>query len=212
MTDLMDRNGDPPVFVGPRLCIVVDDAVCEGILNMTKVEPGSRIGALQPGTTTQSGAAIDLGESLARQTPILLAAARSLLRNEADARDLVQTTLEIASRKAGDLRDPTALRSWLLAIQVREAFRLRRRLRRLVHLNPNVADFSFSPGPDADVIALRSALPKLPPRARAAVVLHYLAGLPVAEVARAMGISENTTKGHLKTGLARLRQELDDDA
>jgi DNA-directed RNA polymerase specialized sigma24 family protein len=43
------------------------------------------------------------------------------------------------------------------------------------------------------------------------VVLHYLAGLPVADVASAMGISENTTKGHLKVGLARLRMELRDD-
>ncbi len=178
---------------------------------MTKVEPGSRTGALQPGTATQSGEAIDLGQVLERQTPVLLAAARALLRNEADARDLVQTTLEIASRKAGDLRDPTALRSWLLAIQVHEAFRLRQRLSRLVRLSPEIAEISSSPGPDADVIALRAALPKLPPRARAAVVLHYLAGLPVAEVARAMSISENTTKGHLKAGLARLRQELEDD-
>ena len=202
---------DPPVYHRWRLCIVVDDAACRGILNVTKVEPGSRTGALEPGTGTRSGEAIDLGESLAHQTPILLASARSLLRNEADARDLVQTTLEIASRKASDLRDPTALRSWLLAIQVREAFRLRRRLGRLVHLSPEIAESSFSSGPDADVIALRTALPKLPPRARAAVVLHYLAGLPVSEVARAMSISENTTKGHLKAGLARLREELEDD-
>jgi DNA-directed RNA polymerase specialized sigma24 family protein len=42
-------------------------------------------------------------------------------------------------------------------------------------------------------------------------VLHYLADLSVAEVARAMGISENTTKGHLKAGLGRLREELRDD-
>ena len=71
-------------------------------------------------------------------------------------------------------------------------------------------DVSVSPAPNADVIALRAALPKLPPRARSAVVLHYLADLPVADVARAMGISENTTKGHLKAGLARLREELGD--
>jgi hypothetical protein len=54
------------------------------------------------------------------------------------------------------------------------------------------------------VIALRTALRQLPPRARAAVALHYLAGLPVTEVARVMAISENTPKGHLKAGLAGL--------
>jgi RNA polymerase sigma-70 factor (ECF subfamily) len=187
--------------------MVVDDAIDGATARMTRIEPSSDAGP--PPSEVEEAA--ELGQALERHTPVLLAAARALLRNEADARDLVQTTLEIAFRKAGDLRDPAALRSWLLAIQVREAFRLRRRLARLVRLQPEIAETSSSPGLDADVIALRAALPKLPPRARAAVVLHYLGGLPVAEVARVMSISENTTKGHLKAGLARLREEFSDD-
>ncbi len=176
----------------------------------------SGLGPVQTTATAATDLARDdlaaqLGAALEAQTPVLLASARALVRNEADARDLVQTTLEIASRRIGELRNPLALRPWLLAIQVREAFRLRRRLARVVHLAPVVLDIQGSPGPASDVIALRAALPKLPPRARAAVVLHYLGGLSVAEVARAMDISENTTKGHLKVGLARLREELRDD-
>lgn len=187
--------------------MVVDDAIDAAILGVTRIEPVSDAGPL----LSKVGEAAELGQALERHTPVLLAAARALLRNEADARDLVQTTLEIGFRKAGDLRDPAALRSWLLAIQVREAFRLRRRVACLVRLQPEIAEISSSPGLDADVVALRAALPKLPPRARAAVVLHYLGGLPVAEVARVMNISENTTKGRLKAGLARLREEFSDD-
>jgi RNA polymerase sigma-70 factor (ECF subfamily) len=188
----------------------VDDAIDAAGLRMTRVEPRSDVGSRrhEPGVLDQVD---DLGAALTRHTPVLLASARALIHNESDARDLVQTTLEIAARKLGDLRDPAALKSWLLAIQVREAFRLRRRLARMVHLNPEVAELPTSPGPNPDVIALRTALPKLPPRARTAIVLHYLADLPVSEVARAMAISENTAKGHLKAGLARLREELKDD-
>jgi RNA polymerase sigma-70 factor, ECF subfamily len=178
--------------------------------------PMSGLEPLQSATATSSDLArgkpaVEVGAALEGQAPILLASARALLRNDADARDLVQTTLEIAARRLGELRDPSALRSWLLAIQVREAFRLRRRIARFIRLSPAVEELQASPGPDSDVIALRAALPKLPPRARAAVVLHYLGGLSVAEVAAAMGISVNTTKGHLKAGLARLREELRDD-
>jgi RNA polymerase sigma-70 factor (ECF subfamily) len=191
--------------------MVVDDATRLATLPVTKIEPGRTGHSAAPLARASLAQTAELGGALERETPVLLAAARALLRNEADARDLVQTTLEIASRKAADLRDPTALRPWLLAIQVREALRLRRRLTRLVRMSPEVLDVSSEPGPNADVIALRTALPKLPPRARTAVVLHYLAGMPVAEVGRAMGISENTTKGHLKVGLARLREELRDD-
>jgi RNA polymerase sigma-70 factor (ECF subfamily) len=168
-------------------------------------------GALRSADIAGLDEAAELGDALSRHMPVLLAAARALLRNETDARDLVQTTLEIAARKAGNLRDPAALRGWLLAIQTREAFRLRRRLGRSIRLNPGITEIQMAPGPSPDAVAIQTALAKLPPRARAAVVLHYLAGLPVADVARAMGISENTTKGHLKAGLARLREELRDD-
>ena len=193
--------------------MVVSDAIREAALPVTRIDPTRAIGA-RPVALERPEQLAALGAALERETPVLLAAARALLRSESDARDLVQTTLEIASRKAADLRDPAALRAWLLAIQVREAFRFRRRLARLIRLSPEVeeiADLSAARGLDHDVIALRAALPKLPPRARAAVVLHYLAGLPVSEVAAAMDISENTTKGHLKAALARLREELKDD-
>lgn len=181
--------------------MVVSDAIVNATLPVTEVE----------GPSKAAVAAAELGEALGRHTPVLLAAARALVRNEPDARDLVRTTLEIASRRSSDLRDPAALRSWLLTIQAREAFRLRRRLARVIRLHPQIAEIPTTPGPNADVIAVYAALAQLPPRARAAVVLHYLAGLPVADVASAMGISENTTKGHLKVGLARLREELRDD-
>lgn len=188
----------------------MSDAVPVAAIQMSGLEPVQTTAATATDLARDDLAA-EFGAALEGQTPVLLASARAFLRNEADARDLVQTTLEIASRRIGELRDPLALRPWLLAIQVREAFRLRRRLARFIHLAPAVLDIQGSPGPDSDVIALRAALPKLPPRARAAVVLHYLGGLSVAEVARAMDISENTTKGHLKVGLARLREELRDD-
>jgi len=203
-------NRDDPHESRPRrLYMVVDDAISPVVLEVTTIDRPPRVEAV---SVTEGLDETDvLSEAFERQAPILLAAARALLRNEADARDLVQTTLEIASRKAGDLRDPAALRAWLLAIQVREAFRLRRRLAHLVRLSPDIVEISPSPGPETDVIALRAALAKLPPRSRAAVVLHYLADLSVANVARTMGISENTTKGHLKAGLVRLREELRDD-
>jgi len=58
-------------------------------------------------------------------------------------------------------------------------------------------------------LALREALDKLPPRMRAALSLHYHAGLSVEETAVALGISANTVKYHLKAGLERLRTVLE---
>lgn len=142
--------------------------------------------------------------------PILLAAARLITLDTAEAEDLVQTTFEIALRRLDDLREPRAMRAWLLTIQTREAFRVVRRLRRLVSLDGRVAEIP-SQGVDlAQRADVRQALGRLPRRTRAAIALHHLAGLSVAETARALVVSENTVKSQLKTGLGRLREELRD--
>ena len=147
-----------------------------------------------------------LRDAVTEHLPMLLAAARALMRNDADARDLTQHTAEIALRRGAGLRDPAAITAWLLTIEAREAFRLRTRLRRWLDIG-RVA-IPAEPGPDPESVAVHAALRALPERTRLAVVLHHMAGLPVADVAVAMGVSENTVKTQLRLGLAKLRDEL----
>jgi RNA polymerase sigma factor (sigma-70 family) len=151
-----------------------------------------------------------VADALAAHGPVLLATARVITLDLDEAQDLVQTTFEIALRQRDSLRDPAALRAWLLRVEVREAFRLVRRLRRLVSLDGRVAELA-TPVPDlAQRADVRAGLDRLPPRIRAAIALHHMAGLSVAETAVAMGTSENTVRSQLKTGLARLREDLRD--
>ena len=152
-----------------------------------------------------------LSEALVREEPVLLAAARALTLHEAAARDLVQATFELALRHREQLRDHAALRSWLLRIQAREALRLRRRMRRFVRFDPAVTQIAAHEQAAVEGVAIREALRTLPPRTRAAVVLHHMAGLSVADVADALGTSPNTVKTQLRHGLAKLREVLGDD-
>jgi RNA polymerase sigma-70 factor (ECF subfamily) len=145
-------------------------------------------------------------EAIAALLPDLLALARLLLGQDADARDLVQDTIEAAMRDAGALRDPTRLRPWLVTIEARLASRTRRRLARDVPLDPELLDRASDIG--EDLIALRIALARLPKRVRTAVVLHHMAGLSVIETANAMRVSGNTVKSELKEGLRQLREML----
>jgi RNA polymerase sigma factor (sigma-70 family) len=141
--------------------------------------------------------------------PMLLAAARVITLDLDEAEDLVQTTFEIALRRIDALREPRALRAWLLTIQTREAFRVVRRLRRLVRFDGHVGEIAAGGTDLARNLDVRRAL-GLPRRTRAAIALHHLAGLTVPETALALGVSQNTIKTQLKTGLARLREELRD--
>jgi RNA polymerase sigma factor (sigma-70 family) len=61
-----------------------------------------------------------------------------------------------------------------------------------------------------DRASLANGIQQLPDRQRIAVVLRYLADLPVADVATAMGCAQGTVKSTLHAALARLRVELTD--
>lgn len=180
--------------------------LCDMLPRLTRIERPTEA----PDTTGRPFDAIALGAAFEREAPILLAAARAITLDDAEAQDLVQVTFELALRNVAALRDPRSLRPWLLTIQAREAFRVRRRLRRLVRIDVASAPVTVL-GTSAESVAIREALGKLSARVRAAVVLHHMAGLSVAEVAAAMGTSENTVKSQLKIGLARLREDLGDD-
>jgi RNA polymerase sigma-70 factor, ECF subfamily len=57
-----------------------------------------------------------------------------------------------------------------------------------------------APPPDVDRVAIFEALRSLSYGHRAAIVLHYLAGMSVAEVARELGVAEGTVKARLARG------------
>lgn len=139
---------------------------------------------------------------------LLQAVAFHIVRSHADAEEIVIDTMVTAWQRIGSLRDPAALRPWLLRITARHALARRRRAA------PTDALLDGSlPAPsgaaDPERIALAEALDRLPPRMRACLALHYYAGLTVAETAVSLGISPNTAKFHLKTGLERLRAALE---
>jgi RNA polymerase sigma-70 factor (ECF subfamily) len=150
-------------------------------------------------------------ELLADHGSALLAAARLICLNEAEAQDVVQITFEIALRRGHTLRDRSALRGWLLAIEAREAVRRLRLMRRFIPFAPQLHELPASGLAHDETVALREGLRALPRRVRAAIALHYLAGYSVRETAEALGVSENTIKTQIRTGLARLREELRDE-
>jgi RNA polymerase sigma factor (sigma-70 family) len=130
-----------------------------------------------------------------------------ILRDHHAAEDVVVETLLAAFDHAGSLRDPEALRPWLLRIATNRALGMRRSDARIVGLD--MAPDQPRSDPDAaERLTLLSVVHQLPVRMRAAVVLRYYADLPVRDVAAALGTSENTVKTQLRESLERLRSAL----
>lgn len=100
---------------------------------------------------------------------------------------------------AGRIRDPLP---WIY----RTAFRIAAdELRRERRMPPDPASAEPVPAGLGDLI---DALRRLSANQRAAVVLRYEADLPVAEIARRMGMNAATVRVHLHRGRNRLRELL----
>jgi RNA polymerase sigma-70 factor (ECF subfamily) len=130
-----------------------------------------------------------------------------ILGDPAAAEDVLVDTLVTALERGRDLRDPTALRAWLLRIATNLALGHRRRSSRVVHLETLPDIEAPRVDPDAGLVLWQGVL-GLPPRMRAVVALHYYADLPVQGVASSLGISTNTVKSQLRLALGHLRRDL----
>ncbi|CAN5796968.1 N/A [soil metagenome] len=151
-----------------------------------------------------------LAELLERHGREIQGVAYLILRDRAEAEDVLMDTLLSALDRGTSLRDPAALRAWLLRIATNHALGRRRRAARVLH----VAIAPEIPVLDADAtdhFALMTAIDALPVRTRAAVILHYYADLSVADVSRTLGTSPNTVKTQLRQALERLRLALADE-
>jgi RNA polymerase sigma-70 factor (ECF subfamily) len=160
----------------------------------------------------QAGSPDVLDRLLARFGTEIQTVAYLILRDHQDAEDVVVETLLAALQHLKELRDPTALRPWLLRIATNRALGVRRRGARMVHLEvlPDPGSSRDATSESATRLTLLAGVDALPARMRAAVVLRYYADLSVEEVAVALGRSPNTIKSQLQVALDHLRRGLAD--
>lgn len=134
--------------------------------------------------------------------------ARHTLGNAADADDAVQEAFLQLVRTAPRYDGTVPFGAWLgrlVRIACLRVLRSDRRRRR----REEVAMAQPAPAEDPDrAEQVRALVARLPAADRAAVELHYFAGLPQAEVAAALGSSENAVALRLSRARARLRSLL----
>jgi RNA polymerase sigma-70 factor, ECF subfamily len=127
--------------------------------------------------------------------------------DRAIAEDATQEAFVRALERWPRLREQPWVAGWIISTALNVARRLqRRRLSRWVETTP------VAMGREADAtgaVELWQVVRGLPRRQREAVALHYLADLPVAEVARLMGCREGTVKAHLAHARAALRAQME---
>jgi RNA polymerase sigma-70 factor, ECF subfamily len=151
-----------------------------------------------------------------REIDRLYRVAYRILRDPELARDATQQALLEAWRDLPSLRDPDRWEAWTYRLLVHASYREGRRERRLGS-NVRLIPLDRSSVPDtaiavADRDELERGFRRLSTEQRAVVVLHYYVGLPLADVAEALGIPAGTARSRLHAATGRLRAALAADA
>ncbi|GGM71446.1 sigma-70 family RNA polymerase sigma factor [Dactylosporangium sucinum] len=128
----------------------------------------------------------------------------------AEAHEAVQEAFVRAlttPKRFGRLQNPEA---WLRHVAINVSRTRHRRRRMLEVLLRRIGPPPDVPDPNPQHIALMAALRRLPAGQRHAIALHYLADLPIDEVALTLGVSTGTVKSRLSRGRVALAVLLTD--
>ena len=139
--------------------------------------------------------------------------ASAVLGNEADARDATQDAFIAAWRNLPRLRDVRKFDAWLHRLLINGCRDVQRRRRRVREIALESKTLTVSGGLEraADRLAVGAALDRLSVNDRALLVLHHVEGLPVADLARRLGVPVGTAKWRLHEARRALERALGTD-
>ena len=138
---------------------------------------------------------------------LLYRIAWSYMGNEADVEDAVQDALIKAWEKRDSLRDLKQFRPWMSRILMNQCKDLLRKRRRWNFYPLEDAAAQEAEAPDVDAPVLE-AVRKLKPELGMLITLHYVDGYSVQDLAKALGIPENTVKTRMRSARKQLGRTL----
>ena len=137
----------------------------------------------------------------------VLAMAAGILGSYHDARDIAQDAFLTAYRNLNRLRNRQRFGAWVLQIARRAALRARRHRARQScrQISPDLSDCRPGPGESEASAQATAMIARLPRHEQVVLSLRYVAGLPVADIARATGRPVGTVTKQLSRAVNRLR-------
>jgi RNA polymerase sigma factor (sigma-70 family) len=148
-----------------------------------------------------------------RHGPMVLALGQRMLRRRHDAEDVFQAVFLVLFRKAHSISQRDSVASWLYKVAYRLAAKMRARTAKQANDASLVESLAAPEQPCTTLAAdlraiLDDALSRLPEKYRQPLVLHYLEGKTIQQVAVELGRPPGTVSGRLSRARELLRQRL----
>lgn len=132
--------------------------------------------------------------------------AMSMLRNEKDCEDAVQTAILTAFEKLGTLRQEQYFKTWLVRILINVCNKQLKSAAKTTELH----DTDISSDSAEASTEIRMAVESLPVKIRQVVVLYYIEDFSIKEIKQILKIPEGTVKSRLSKGRKLLHDYLDE--
>lgn len=137
--------------------------------------------------------------------------ARSILKNDEDCADAAQEAVAKGFACLQHLRDDRYAKTWLIRILIHECYRIRRMREKTILLSWERCSDDQSNQMPYGKLELYEALSGLPEGLRLVLVLHYLEGYKVKEIAEILHIPQGTVKSRLERARRQLRTKLENE-
>ncbi len=147
-------------------------------------------------------------EKVTAMEKVLYRAALSHLRHPQDAEDAVQEAIALAWEKRESLRNPDQFSGWLYRILVNQCRQTLRRKKRF-SFYPLQEDSAVQQPQESD--SVKEAMEMLPPDIRTLMMLRYLDGYAMRQIAEALGLPLGTVSTRLARGRKKLKELLSVD-
>lgn len=138
--------------------------------------------------------------------PVMYRVCRAQLREPHDREDAAQEAILRAWEKQEGLREAKYFETWFIRILINTCHNIQRRNRRTVAMDTPPERERKSDNRDLDL-----ALMALDEKQRICVLLHYIEGYGVREVALMLGIGESAVKVRLMRGRNKLKELLSEE-
>lgn len=141
-------------------------------------------------------------ELIERNSLSMYKVARGILKNDDDVADAIQDTILSCFEKIHTLRQPDYFKTWLIRILINECNQILGHYRRVnmpgelpetCAQDASLAEFEF-----------KEMLEVVDEKYRIILILHYVEGFKISEIAEMLELNENT----VKTRLSRAREQI----
>lgn len=134
--------------------------------------------------------------------------ARGIVNNDEDAADAIQDTILTCFEKMHTLKKPEYFKTWMIRILINECNKILRHYKNLnmgeiIQDVPNqdlsIAEFEF-----------KEMLQKVDEKYRVVLILYYVEGFKITDIAEILNLNENTVKTRLTRAREQIRKEYSD--